>query len=84
MQLAAYPAFMQHLAIHGMSYTNLVDFNYRFGLFKKTDDVVRAHNAQKLDTQVKLGHNFSSTWTEVEKNKLFGYTANKPLPYSEG
>ena len=58
--------FVEHLADQGISYGTNSEFEFRFNLFKQTDEIILASNEDPTNT-FKLGHNMFSTMTKAEK-----------------
>jgi C1A family cysteine protease len=63
--------FMSYVAQYGKTYASLDEFNMRYEIFAKNDEIIKTHNADPTETHV-LGHNFLSDYTEAEKAKLRG------------
>ena len=62
---------MQWASEFGKSYGTLEEFEYRFNLWRESDDYIRAHNASESDFT--LGHNFMSDFSETEYQNMLGY-----------
>jgi len=67
--------FMQHVSMHGLSYGTAEEFNFRKNIFAETNAMIEAANKENAANgeSLVLGHNFMSTWTEPEKNRMLGY-----------
>jgi len=63
---------MQHVAEHGLSYGTVEEYNFRQSLFDKVDKEINQHNNDSEQTS-SMGHNFLSTWSIGEKQRLLGY-----------
>ena len=64
-------AFIQHMSTFGISYGTEEEFNFRMSLFAAKDAEINEINATEENFTV--GHNFMSTWTDMEYKKLLGY-----------
>ena len=62
--------YMEYLTLHGKGYLTLDEFHARQGLYKQTDDLIKAHNA--TDSSYELGHNAFSDYTEYERTQILG------------
>lgn len=70
--------FLQHVAEFGLSYGTQQEYLFRQEIFNARDAEYKVINADKNNTFI-VGHNFMSTWTEDEYNKLLGYKAIKDM-----
>ncbi len=57
--------FMQYLADQGKSYITAAEFNARFELFEKTENMINEHNSSQ--DSYWLVHNMFSDMTDMEK-----------------
>jgi C1A family cysteine protease len=71
---------MEHIAAHGISYGTQEEYLFRQDIFLRKDAENKVINADKTNTFT-VGHNFMSTWTDAEYNKMLGYRA--PLNATE-
>ena len=62
---------MQYVSKYGKSYPTLEEFNMRAELFMQTNAIIKEWNADETATS-KMGHNFLSDYTDVEKANLRG------------
>ena len=63
--------FVEHLAVHSLSYGTSEEFKFRLGIFSDNDAVITAMNSDPLNT-FELGHNKFSTWTKDEYSRILG------------
>ncbi len=63
--------FMQYVSKFGKSYPTLAEFNMRAELFMQRDAIIKEWNSDETATS-KMGHNFLSDYTELEKANLRG------------
>merc|ERR1712086_1028164 len=61
-------AFVEHMSTYGISYGTEEEFNFRMSLFAAKDAEINEINATEENFTV--GHNFMSTWTDMEYKKL--------------
>ena len=64
-------AFIEHMSTHGISYGTPEEFEFRMSLYAAMDAEINEINASEENFTV--GHNFMSTWTDMERSKLLGY-----------
>ena len=64
-------AFISHLNEFGISYGTKEEYQFRFDIFKKTDEKLEKINSDPANT-FEVEHNQFSTWTDMEYNKLLG------------
>jgi len=62
--------FAQHISQYGISYGTQEEFNFRMSLYAEKDAEIKAINAREPNFTV--GHNFMSTWTSAEFQKIQG------------
>jgi len=82
------PLFLEHVAEHGLNFATTAEFEFRQNIFiaKGAEDKLINANPENTFT---VGHNFMSTWTDAEYNKMLGYkapinvTAEEPMFLSE-
>jgi len=63
--------FLTHVAEFGLSYGTMAEYNFRMAIFESIHEEIDALNS-KYSTAT-WSHNFMSTWTQAEKNRLLGY-----------
>jgi hypothetical protein len=68
------PRFHAHVSRFGLSYGTKEEYEFRFALFKKTDEEIIKINAESDSYTV--AHNQFSTMTDDEKKKFF---AKRPV-----
>jgi len=66
-------AFMQHVAMHGLSYGTVEEFEFRKNLFAEKDAQIKEFMSEEHNFTV--GHNKFSTYTSDEYKKILGYKA---------
>jgi C1A family cysteine protease len=64
-------AFIEHISTHGLTYGTQDEFDFRMSLYAKKDAEINEINAREENFTV--GHNYMSTWTDMEYKKLLGY-----------
>merc|ERR1719183_3008162 len=64
-------AFMEHVADYGLSYGTIEEFNFRQNIWELLDAELKQINGEQSSFTV--GHNFMSTWTAAEKQRLNGF-----------
>ena len=64
--------FISHVANHNLSWANIEEFNTRKQIFAAVDAEIESINADTNNTFT-VGHNFLSTWNEIERKRLLGY-----------
>ena len=77
--------FYRYAAEFNKSYGSTEEFAIRQAEWKKSDDAIKAHNADENKTFT-LGHNYMSDWTHEEYKVLLGYRPQEgreynPVPY---
>ena len=69
--------FMQHVAMHGLSYGTVEEFEFRKAILAEKD--AKIEEFMKEEHNFTVAHNKFSTWTDDEYKKILGY---KDLPYT--
>jgi len=63
--------FMEHITLYGLSYGTPEEFEFRKAIFESKAAEHLEINGNQENT-FSVGHNFMSTWTDVEYKKLLG------------
>jgi len=74
--------FMEHVALHGLSYGTQAEYAFRQEIFLAKDAEYKLINADPANTFT-VGHNFLSTWTKDEYKRLLGYKGEADLTAAE-
>ena len=74
--------FMEHVALHGLSYGTQEEYAFRQQIFLAKDAEYKLINADKANTFT-VGHNFLSTWTKDEYSKLLGVKLESDIATAE-
>jgi hypothetical protein len=74
--------FVKYVAQYGKSYSTLLEFNARQGIFVARDKMIDEWNADPEHTS-QMGHNKMSDWTESEYAKLRGLKEQAPRDYAK-
>ena len=77
--------FMQHISENGLSYATMEEFNFRMARYNIAEDFIQKSNAEAINigSDLRMGHNQFSTWTEEEYNRLLGFRSTKPIDYKD-
>lgn len=73
---------MQHVAEHGLSYGTEEEYSFRQAIFERKDKENDEINGNPENTFT-VGHNFMSTWTDNEYEKLLGFKPSLELSHSD-
>lgn len=68
--LAVETDFMEFIAKHGKSYTDMEEYTLRHERFMAIDEQIRKFNLYEKSSR--HGHNFMSDFTQAEKDKMLG------------